>query len=252
MESRIHIPNNILYMDNVTVSFDGFKALNALSMVVAPGELRAIIGPNGAGKTTMMDVITGKIRPDTGDVFFRDSIDLTQYDEAEIANLGIGRKFQKPTVIESLTVAENLDLAMVGERGVFKTLFSRQSPAQRQRITEILDTVGLIEKVNDLAGSLSHGQKQWLEIGILLIQEPELMLVDEPAAGMTDHETELTAKLLRDVSGERSVVVVEHDMTFIKALDCQVTVLHEGHQLAEGTLAHVQSNEQVIEVYLGR
>lgn len=252
MESRIHIPNNILYMDNVTVSFDGFKALNALSMVVAPGELRAIIGPNGAGKTTMMDVITGKIRPDTGDVFFRDSIDLTQYDEAEIANLGIGRKFQKPTVIESLTVAENLDLAMVGERGVFKTLFSRQSPAQRQRITEILDTVGLIEKVNDLAGSLSHGQKQWLEIGILLIQEPELMLVDEPAAGMTDHETELTAKLLRDVSGARSVVVVEHDMTFIKALDCQVTVLHEGHQLAEGTLAHVQSNEQVIEVYLGR
>jgi urea transport system ATP-binding protein len=252
MEGGIHIPNNILYMDNVTVSFDGFKALNALSLVVAPGELRAIIGPNGAGKTTMMDVITGKLRPDTGEVFFRDSIDLTQFDEAEIANLGIGRKFQKPTVIESLTVEDNLDLAMAGDRRVFKTLFSQQSAKQRVRIEEILVLVGLAEKASDLAGSLSHGQKQWLEIGMLIIQEPELLLVDEPAAGMTDHETELTAKLLRDISGERSVVVVEHDMEFIKALDCHVTVLHEGHQLAEGTLAHVQKNEQVIEVYLGR
>ena len=252
MEGGIHIPNNILYMDNVTVSFDGFKALNALSLVVAPGELRAIIGPNGAGKTTMMDVITGKLRPDTGEVFFRDSIDLTQFDEAEIANLGIGRKFQKPTVIESLTVEDNLDLAMAGDRRVFKTLFSQQSAKQRVCIEEILVLVGLAEKASDLAGSLSHGQKQWLEIGMLIIQEPELLLVDEPAAGMTDHETELTAQLLKGISGERSVVVVEHDMEFIKALDCHVTVLHEGHQLAEGTLEHVQQNEQVIEVYLGR
>ncbi len=252
MEGGVHIPSNILYMDNVTVSFDGFKALNDLSLVVAPGELRAIIGPNGAGKTTMMDVITGKIRPDTGQVFFRDSIDLTQYDEAEIANLGIGRKFQKPTVIESLTVAENLDLAMAGERGVRKILFSRQSAQQRARIQEILILVGLVDRAVDNAGSLSHGQKQWLEIGMLIIQEPELLLVDEPAAGMTDHETELTAELLKSISGERSVVVVEHDMEFIKALDCHVTVLHEGHQLAEGSLAHVQKNEQVIEVYLGR
>ena len=252
MEGGIHIPTNILYMDGVTVSFDGFKALNALSLVVAPGELRAIIGPNGAGKTTMMDVITGKLRPDTGEVFFRDSIDLTQYDEAEIANLGIGRKFQKPTVIESLRVEENLYLAMAGDRRVFSTLFARQTPQQKQRITEILDLVGLAEKTVDLAGSLSHGQKQWLEIGMLIIQEPELLLVDEPAAGMTDHETELTARLLREISGERSVVVVEHDMEFIKALDCHVTVLHEGHQLAEGSLARVQEDERVIEVYLGR
>ena len=252
MEVGIHIPNNILYMDNVTVSFDGFKALDSLSLVVAPGELRAIIGPNGAGKTTMMDVITGKLRPDTGDVFFRDSIDLTQFDEAEIANLGIGRKFQKPTVIENLTVENNLDLAMAGDRRVFNILFSKQVAKQRARIKEILALVGLTDKATDLAGSLSHGQKQWLEIGMLIIQEPELLLVDEPAAGMTDHETELTAQLLRDISGDHSVVVVEHDMEFIKALDCHVTVLHEGHQLAEGTLAHVQQNEQVIEVYLGR
>ena len=252
MEAGRHIPSNILYMDNITVSFDGFKALNALSLVVAPGELRAIIGPNGAGKTTMMDVITGKVRPDSGEVFFRDTIDLTQHDEAEIANLGIGRKFQKPTVIESLSVAENLDLAIAGERGVFATLFSRQSSEQRARIDEIVELVGLADKRRDLAGSLSHGQKQWLEIGMLIIQEPELMLVDEPAAGMTDHETELTAQLLRDISGERSVVVVEHDMEFIKALDCHVTVLHEGHQLAEGSLERVQADERVIEVYLGR
>lgn len=252
MEAGVHIPSNILYMDNVTVSFDGFKALNALSLVVAPGELRAIIGPNGAGKTTMMDVITGKVRPDSGEVFFRDTIDLTQHDEAEIANLGVGRKFQKPTVIESLSIEENLDLAIAGERGVFATLFSRRSAEQAARISEIIELVGLASKRGDLAASLSHGQKQWLEIGMLMIQEPELLLVDEPAAGMTDHETELTAQLLRDISGKRSVVVVEHDMEFIKALDCHVTVLHEGHQLAEGSLARVQADERVIEVYLGR
>jgi len=252
MSVGIHIPTNMLYLDNVTVSFDGFKALNALSLAVAPGELRAIIGPNGAGKTTMMDVITGKLRPDSGTVFFRDSVDLTQFDEADVANLGIGRKFQKPTVIESLTVEQNLDLAMAGNRGVFKTLFFKQSAEQYERISEIVSLIGLKEKRGDIAGSLSHGQKQWLEIGMLIIQEPELLLVDEPAAGMTDHETELTAQLLKDISGERSVVVVEHDMEFIKALDCHVTVLHEGHQLAEGSLAHVQKDERVIEVYLGR
>ena len=252
MSVGVHIPTNILYLDNVTVSFDGFKALNALSLAVAPGELRAIIGPNGAGKTTMMDVITGKLRPDSGTVFFRDSVDLTQFDEADVANLGIGRKFQKPTVIESLTVEQNLDLAMAGNRGVFKTLFFKQSAEQYERISEIVSLIGLKEKRGDIAGSLSHGQKQWLEIGMLIIQEPELLLVDEPAAGMTDHETELTAQLLKDISGERSVVVVEHDMEFIKALDCHVTVLHEGHQLAEGSLAHVQKDERVIEVYLGR
>lgn len=252
MSVGVHIPTNILYLDGVTVSFDGFKALNALSLTVAPGELRAIIGPNGAGKTTMMDVITGKLRPDSGSVFFRDTVDLTQFDEADVANLGIGRKFQKPTVIESLTVEQNLDLAMAGSRGVFKTLFFKLSAQQYERISEIVFLIGLQDKRGDIAGSLSHGQKQWLEIGMLIIQEPELLLVDEPAAGMTDHETELTAQLLKDISGERSVVVVEHDMEFIKALDCHVTVLHEGHQLAEGSLAHVQQDERVIEVYLGR
>ncbi len=247
-----HIPQHMLYVNGVTVSFDGFKAINNLSFVVAPGELRAIIGPNGAGKTTMMDVITGKVKPNVGDVFFRDTVDLTQHDEADIANLGIGRKFQKPTVIESLTIFENLELALVGNRGVFKSLFHKLSAEQLARINEILELVRLKERQNELAGALSHGQKQWLEIGMLLIQDPDLLLVDEPAAGMTDHETAMTAKLLREISGERSVVVVEHDMEFIKALDCPVTVLHEGRVLAEGTLEQVQNNELVIEVYLGR
>ena len=247
-----HIPNHILYVNGVTKSFDGFKALNNLSFTVKPGELRAIIGPNGAGKTTMMDVITGKLKPDVGDVFFRDTVDLTKHDEADIANMGIGRKFQKPTVIESLTVFENLELALSGNRGVFKSLFHKLNADQYERIDEIIELVGLKEKRRELGGALSHGQKQWLEIGMLLNQSPDLLLVDEPAAGMTDHETELTAKLLKDISGEHSVVVVEHDMEFIKALDCPVTVLHEGHVLAEGTLEQVQQNEQVIEVYLGR
>ena len=247
-----HIPNHILYVNGVTKSFDGFKALNNLSFTVKPGELRAIIGPNGAGKTTMMDVITGKLKPDVGDVFFRDTVDLTKHDEADIANMGIGRKFQKPTVIESLTVFENLELALSGNRGVFKSLFHKLNADQYERIDEIIELVGLKEKRQELGGALSHGQKQWLEIGMLLNQSPDLLLVDEPAAGMTDHETELTAKLLKDISGEHSVVVVEHDMEFIKALDCPVTVLHEGHVLAEGTLEQVQQKEQVIEVYLGR
>ncbi len=247
-----HIPQHILYVDGVTKSFDGFKALNDLSFTVKPGELRAIIGPNGAGKTTMMDVITGKLKPDVGDVFFRDSVDLTKHDEAEIANMGIGRKFQKPTVIESLTVLQNLELALSGNRGVFKSLFHKLSGEQRTQIDEVIELVGLTEKRQELGGALSHGQKQWLEIGMLLNQDPDLLLVDEPAAGMTDHETELTAKLLRDISGEHSVVVVEHDMEFIKALDCPVTVLHEGYVLAEGTLEQVQADDKVIEVYLGR
>jgi urea transport system ATP-binding protein len=247
-----HIPQHILYLNGVTKSFDGFKALNDLSFTVKPGELRAIIGPNGAGKTTMMDVITGKLKPDEGDVFFRDSVDLTKHDEADIANMGIGRKFQKPTVIESLTVFENLELALAGNRGVIKALFHKLGGEQRQRIDEVIELVGLAEKRDWLGGNLSHGQKQWLEIGMLLNQEPDLLLVDEPAAGMTDHETELTAELLKDIAGERSVVVVEHDMEFIKALECPVMVLHEGHMLAEGTLEQVQANEQVIEVYLGR
>ncbi len=247
-----HIPQHILYVNGVSKSFDGFKALNNLSFTVKPGELRAIIGPNGAGKTTMMDVITGKLKPDVGDVFFRDTVDLTKFDEADIANMGIGRKFQKPTVIESLTVFENLELALSGSRGVFKALWHKLNADQMRQIDETIELVGLAEKRFELGGALSHGQKQWLEIGMLLNQSPDLLLVDEPAAGMTDHETELTAALLKDISGEHSVVVVEHDMEFIKALDCPVTVLHEGSVLAEGTLEEVQANELVIEVYLGR
>lgn len=243
---------NILYVDGVTVSFDGFKALNSLSLIVKQGEMRSIIGPNGAGKTTMMDVITGKVRPDTGTVIFRDNIDLTTYDEADISNLGIGRKFQKPTVIESLTVFENLELALAGPRGVLASLFHKLSGDQRTKIEEVVELVALKEKCADLAGSLSHGQKQWLEIGMLIIQNPDLLLVDEPAAGMTDSETEKTAELLKDITGKHSVVVVEHDMDFIKALNSPVTVLHEGSVLAEGTLEQVQNNERVIEVYLGR
>ncbi|MGE3296172.1 MAG: urea ABC transporter ATP-binding protein UrtD [Porticoccaceae bacterium] len=252
LETGRHLPGNILYLEGVTVSFDGFKALNDLSLAIAPGELRAIIGPNGAGKTTFMDVVTGKVRPSAGTVFFRDDIDLTRHDEAEIARLGIGRKFQKPTVIESLSVAENLELALRGERGVFTTLLRRHARDAGERVDAILGRVGLATQRARPGGALSHGQKQWLEIGMLLAQSPELLLVDEPAAGMTDRETELTAQLLREISGQHSVVVVEHDMTFVKALDCRVTVLHEGHMLAEGTLAHVQQDERVIEVYLGR
>jgi urea transport system ATP-binding protein len=244
--------SSILYLDGVSVSFDGFKALNKLSLLLKPGELRAIIGPNGAGKTTMMDVITGKTRPDEGDIVFNNEVDLTQYDEAAIANMGIGRKFQKPTVIETLSVFENLELALAGGRNVLAALLHKLTGGQRQRIEEILQLIDLSTHDQALAGSLSHGQKQWLEIGMLLIQEPELLLIDEPAAGMTDVETEKTAVLFREVSKKHSLVVVEHDMDFVKALDCKVTVLHEGRVLAEGTLDTVQQNEEVIEVYLGR
>ncbi|MBV8169234.1 MAG: urea ABC transporter ATP-binding protein UrtD [Alphaproteobacteria bacterium] len=242
----------ILYLDGVNVSFDGFKALNDLSLIVEQGELRTIIGPNGAGKTTMMDVVTGKTRPDAGQVLFKGKHDLTRLDEARIANLGVGRKFQKPTVFDSLSVFENLELALKAERGTFAALRFKLNATQRERIDEILELIGLTARAGELAGILSHGQRQWLEIGMLLMQDPELLLVDEPVAGMTDQETEQTAELLRRIAGHRSVIVVEHDMEFVRALATKVTVLHEGTVLAEGPIDQVQANERVIEVYLGR
>ena len=242
----------ILYLDGVSVAFDGFKALNKLSFYVEPGELRAIIGPNGAGKTTMMDVITGKTQPDSGTVLFRGDVDLTKMDEAAIATLGIGRKFQKPTVFENHTVFENLELALAGDRSARASLFFRLKDDQLRRIDSVLETIALTNLQDTLAGALSHGQKQWLEIGMLLIQDPELLLVDEPAAGMTDVETEQTAELLKEISVNHSLVVVEHDMEFVRALESKVTVLHEGSVLAEGALDTVQQDERVIEVYLGR
>ena len=245
-------PDTLLYLDGVTVSFDGFRALNALSFFMVAGEMRAIIGPNGAGKTTMMDVITGKTRPDLGTVTFRDNVDLTRMDEAAIANLGIGRKFQKPTVFERHSVFENLELALAGTRTVRESLFFRLTPERRDRIDEVLAITRLGGEAARTAGALSHGQKQWLEIGMLLMQEPELLLVDEPAAGMTDAETERTAELLREINRTRTVVVVEHDMAFVRALGVKVTVLHEGSVLAEGSLDTVQNDQRVIEVYLGR
>lgn len=241
-----------LYLSGVNKSFDGFKAIKNLNLVIKPGELRAIIGPNGAGKTTMMDIITGKIRPDTGDVFFQSDIDLTKHTEAEIANLGIGRKFQKPTVIETLTVFENLELALKGKRSIWEGLFFKLAREGKARIDEVFDVVGLGERRNNLAGSLAHGEKQRLEIGMLLAQSPELLLVDEPAAGMTDEETDKLSQILKGIAGEHSVVVVEHDMEFIRSLDSTVTVLHEGTVIAEGPLAKVQEDQRVIEVYLGR
>ncbi len=244
--------NTILYLDGVSVSFDGFKALNSLSFYVLAGELRAIIGPNGAGKTTMMDVVTGKTKPDEGMVEFNGGTDLTQLDEARIANLGIGRKFQKPTVFENQSVFDNLELALSGNRDVFKSLLFKLTGGQKERIDEVLEIITLEEVRYADAGALSHGQKQWLEIGMLLMQEPDLLLVDEPVAGMTDAETEQTAVLLKRIVGDHSVVVVEHDMEFVRSLESRVTVLHEGAVLAEGSLDKVQNDEQVIEVYLGR
>jgi urea transport system ATP-binding protein len=242
----------LLYLDGVTVSFDGFRALNELSLIVEPGEMRAIIGPNGAGKTTMMDVVTGKTRPDKGEVFFAGQVDLTKLDETEIANLGIGRKFQKPTVFEHHTVLDNLRLALAGDRRARTATIWRESDEEKSRIDGILDTVRLRDEGERLAGGLSHGQKQWLEIGMLLAQEPRLLLVDEPAAGMTDAETHQTAELLREINRERTVIVVEHDMSFVRELGVRVTVLHEGSVLAEGSLDQVSADERVIEVYLGR
>jgi len=242
----------ILYLDGISVSFDGFKALNELSLIVERGELRTIIGPNGAGKTTMMDVVTGKTRPDTGTAMFDGKHDLTRLNEETIANLGIGRKFQKPTVLESLSVLENLELALKGARSLREALFFKLGRDARARIDSTIGMIGLAGRDAEAAGALSHGQKQWLEIGMLLMQEPELLLVDEPVAGMTDRETAATAELLKRIAGERSVVVVEHDMEFVRALGSRVTVLHEGSVLAEGSIDHVQNDQRVIEVYLGR
>jgi urea transport system ATP-binding protein len=242
----------ILYLDAISVSFDGFKALNSLSLAIDVGELRCIIGPNGAGKTTMMDVITGKTRPDSGTAFFGQTLDLTRMSEAQIAVAGIGRKFQKPTVFEQHTVFENLELAMRGDRSPWATLFARRDSAARDRVATTLARIRLSASADRPAGLLSHGQKQWLEIGMLLIQEPRLLLLDEPVAGMTDEETERTAELFLSLAGTHSLVVVEHDMAFIAALGGKVTVLHEGSVLAEGPLDAVQADPAVIEVYLGR
>jgi urea transport system ATP-binding protein len=244
--------DTLLYLDGVTVTFDGFRALNALSLVLEKGEMRAVIGPNGAGKTTMMDVITGKTRPDSGRVVFGTDLDLTRLDEPAIAQLGIGRKFQKPTVFEPHTVWDNLLLAIAGDRRPRFSLWARETRAERQRIDEILGTTRLGDHRDRRAADLSHGQKQWLEIGMLLAQNPQLLLVDEPVAGMTDAETEQTAELLREINETRSVVVVEHDMAFVRALGVKVTVLHEGAVLSEGSIDHVSEDPRVIEVYLGR
>jgi urea transport system ATP-binding protein len=245
------IRDKILYLEKLTVSFDGFKALDELTLYVEPGELRCIIGPNGAGKTTMMDVITGKTRPDSGTAWFGRELNLLALSEPEIAQSGIGRKFQKPTVFEQLTVFENLELALAGKKSFVTTLLARMTSAQRDRIDEVLDIIGLADQREAPGRILSHGQKQWLEIGMLLMQEPELLLVDEPVAGMTPQETERTAELLLSLAGDHSVVVVEHDMEFVRSIARRVTVLHEGRVLAEGDMDAVQNDPRVVEVYLG-
>ena len=243
----------LLYLDGVHVSFDGFHAINNLSLTLAAGEMRAIIGPNGAGKTTMMDIITGKTKPDKGEVLFDGTVDLTKLDETKIAELGIGRKFQKPTVFESQTIEDNLLLALNVDHRVRDTLFWRKSRDEAARIERVLETIRLTDSRGKLAGSLSHGQKQWLEIGMLLAQDPKLLLVDEPVAGMTDVETHQTAELLKEINRDnKTVVVVEHDMTFVRELGVKVTCLHEGTVLAEGTIDDVSTNDRVVEVYLGR
>ncbi len=242
----------VLYLEGISVSFDGFKALNDLSLSIDAGELRCVIGPNGAGKTTMMDVITGKTRPDTGTAFFGQTIDLTRLSEAQIAHAGIGRKFQKPTIFERHTVFENLELSMKADKRVRTTLFSKLNGTQRSAIEETLELIRLKDSAQRMAGLLSHGQKQWLEIGMLLMQEPRLLLLDEPVAGMSDDETERTAELLLSLAGKHSLVVVEHDMAFIGKIARKVTVLHEGSVIAEGPMGEVQNDPRVIEVYLGR
>lgn len=245
-------PAPILYVNGVSVSFDGFKALNSLSFIVMPGEMCAIIGPNGAGKTTMMDVITGKTRPDTGDVIYDGETDLLKLDEAEIAQLGIGRKFQKPTVFENHTVYDNIELSLANNRSVSSSLFWMADKEHEDQIKQILERTRLGHVQTEIAANLSHGQKQWLEIGMLLAQDPKLLLVDEPVAGMTDAETAETARLLKDIARDHSVVVVEHDMDFVRDLDVKVSVLHEGSVLSSGTLDHVSQDQRVIDVYLGR
>jgi urea transport system ATP-binding protein len=244
--------NVILYLEDVNVSFDGFKALNELSFALDDGELRCVIGPNGAGKTTMMDVITGKTRPDSGKVFLGQTIDLKRHDEPSIATMGIGRKFQKPTVFERHTVWENLELALKNDKRWWKSINARLKSWQQDRIATVLATIGLTGELQRQAGLLSHGQKQRLEIGMLLAQDPRVLLLDEPVAGMTDEETAELGRLLNTLRGKHSIVVVEHDMDFIADISERVTVLHEGHVLAEGTLDEVKNNETVVEVYLGR
>ena len=246
------LTSSLLYLDGVHRSFDGFKAINGLSLTLEHGEMRAIIGPNGAGKTTMMDIITGKTKPDRGDVIFEGSVDLTKHDEAEIAAMGIGRKFQKPTVFDNHTVYDNLQLALKRPRGVLRILFQFADADEGGEIDRILETIKLADRRDWLAGALSHGQKQWLEIGMLLAQDPKLLLVDEPAAGLTDEETRETADLLKRVAETHAILVVEHDMTFVRQLGVKVTVLHEGTVLAEGSLDHVSADPRVVEVYLGR
>jgi urea transport system ATP-binding protein len=241
-----------LYLDDINVSFDGFKAINKLSLTIDAGELRCIIGPNGAGKTTMMDVITGKTRPDSGTAFFGQTMDLTRMREADIAHAGIGRKFQKPTVFEQHSVFDNLELALKTDKGIWSSLFSKLSGEQSSRIDELLELIRLKDFRDRPAGLLAHGQKQWLEIGMLLAQEPKLLLLDEPVAGMTDEETERTAELFVSLAGKHSLVVVEHDMEFVNSIARKVTVLHEGSVLAEGSMNDVQNDQRVIEVYLGR
>ncbi len=245
--------NTLLEVSGVSVSFDGFKAINNLSFQIAEHELRAVIGPNGAGKTTFMDIITGKTRPDEGRVSYGDkSVSLLSLSESRIAQLGVGRKFQRPTVFEDQSVGDNLMMSLKKERGPFAVLVFRPSDKDRARVAELAEEIGLSGALDRKAGELSHGQKQWLEIGMLLAQEPRLLLVDEPAAGMTPAEREHTTDLLKAAAKTRAVVVVEHDMEFVRRLDCKVTVLHEGSVLAEGSIDHVTRNEEVIEVYLGR
>lgn len=241
----------ILYVEGVSVSFDGFKALNNLNLYIEEGELRCIIGPNGAGKTTMMDVITGKTKPDAGSVFFGQQINLLEYSEHQIARGGIGRKFQKPTIFDALDVYENLELATESDKGVWNVLTRALNNQQKNHIDEVLTQIGLQDLRYKNAGSLSHGQKQWLEIGMLLMQSPRVLLVDEPVAGMTGEETEKTAELLTSLAGKHSVIVVEHDMKFVRSIAKRVTVLHQGSVLMEGTMDQVQNDPKVIEVYLG-
>lgn len=245
--------STILEVSGVSVSFDGFRAINNLSFTIGPAELRAIIGPNGAGKSTFMDIVTGKTRPNSGTVSFGErSVSLLKLSEAQIARIGVGRKFQRPTVFEDQTVTENLTLALKAARGPWRVLMWRARAGDRQRVLELAAQVGLADHLARKSGELSHGQKQWLEIAMLLAQEPRLLLVDEPAAGMTLAERERTTELLVDIARSRAVVVVEHDMDFVRRLNCRVTVLHEGSVLAEGSLDHVTKNKDVIDVYLGR
>jgi urea transport system ATP-binding protein len=245
-------PQLALWVENLSVSFDGFKALTEVTLTLEKGELRCLIGPNGAGKTTLMDCITGKTRPDSGAVYLESRMnDLTKLSECRIAELGIGRKFQRPTVFQGHTVYENCELALAGKKGVFRTLFARLTAAERARIDEILELIGLQDHAKRQAGLLAHGQKQWLEIGMLLAQAPSVLLIDEPIAGMTHAETERTAELLRSLAGAHTVVVVEHDMEFVRSIARRVTVLHQGKVLAEGPMAQIQKDPRVVEVYLG-